>query len=239
MKKTQQLPPLRTLLIFPFAVAIHLFQSNSTALAATEAFNIGGKEVAIAAPDDYCFLDKKYPGDARLLSILSQANPANEIITMITPCQGLKKWRAGEQDTLDDLMSVQVMRSTIQQDFTATEKNTIQGICQGMNIYPKEHMEQLMTQATDSVEAGSQIKVNNNEFLGVVEQDQTTCYVGVLQNLIDEFGKPAITATVGAPQVLKGKLFFQYISADFENEQTFSQLVNRLQKFLGTQAELN
>ena len=182
-------------------------------------------------PAGHCFLDEAQPSDARLAGILRQVFGGElRMLQAFADCAQLRSWRTGQRKTLSDYGQFLVPADFIDKKLDGSSRPYVETICKVM----RENGGQLLDQSAPVVkqrfeEALKGAQMNEMRFLGVVGQDDTACYFGLIQKLVTEFGDPKTQVDVSAIAFVSGKMIYSNLYAVHEGDQTLSELLERQQ----------
>jgi len=191
--------------VAPFILAsIVVNHANALEVAVVET------RINVSGPKGYCAMDKKNPHDREMLAATQELlKGRNELLAIYAACDKLASWRAGKIESPGDNAQYQVSIQNKAKQFAA--ETIIPALCaesrkNGDSVYKGVKGE--MNKRFDSVSAtAAKLKVNDQQFYGVLQEDKTGCYIGVLQKL-EINGKVATMFIVQVFTVVKGKLLF-------------------------------
>jgi hypothetical protein len=192
---------------------------------------LGAARLNLVPPGGHCFLDETQPADARLAGILRQVFGGElRMLGAFADCAQLRSWRTGQRKTLSDYGQFLVPADFIDKKLDGPSKPYVETICKIM----RENGGQLLDQSAPTVkqrfeEALKGAQMNEMRFLGVVGQDDTACYFGLIQKLITEHGDPKTQVDVSAIAFVAGKMIYSNLYAVHEGDQTLSELMERQQ----------
>jgi hypothetical protein len=192
---------------------------------------LGAARLNLVPPAGHCFLDEAQPSDARLAGILRQVFGGEfRMLQAFADCAQLRSWRTGQRKTLSDYGQFIVPADFIDKKLDGPSRPYVETICKIM----RENGGQLVDQSAPMVkqrfeEALKGAQVNEMRFLGVVGQDDTACYFGLIQKLVTEVGDPKTQVDVSAIAFVSGKMIYSNLYAVHEGDQTLSELMERQQ----------
>lgn len=192
---------------------------------------LGAARLNLLPPAGHCFLDEAQPSDARLAGILRQVFGGElRMLGAFADCAQLRSWRGGQRKTLSDYGQFLVPVDFIDKKLDGPSQPYVETICKIM----RENGGQLLDQSAPAVkqrfeEALKGAQMNEMRFLGVVGQDGTACYFGLIQKLVTEFGDPKTQVDVSAIAFVSGKMIYSNLYAVHEGDQTLSELLERQQ----------
>jgi hypothetical protein len=188
--------------------------------------SVAGTRINVAAPDGYCPLDSKHSMDSQVIAATQQAiQSVNEELALFVACDRLTAWRDGKTDDLGDTADYQVQYKLKTQNFSPEEILPVTCTLlrkQGGNILTQEQI----AKDFNSIKALSgQIKLNEQQVYGVLHEDKTGCYAGIVQNL-EVSGKAETSFVVMAITVVKGKVLYLYHGSGLSSPETITRLLN-------------
>jgi hypothetical protein len=192
---------------------------------------LGAARLNLVPPAGHCFLDEAQPSDARLAGLLRQVFGGElRMLGAYADCAQLRSWRTGQRKTLSDYGQFLVPVDFIDKKLDGPTGPYVDTICKVM----RDSGGALLDQSAPGVkqrfeEALKGAQMNEMRFLGVVGQDSTACYFGLIQKLITEFGDPKVQVDVSAIAIVAGKMIYTNLYAVHEGDQTLSELLERQQ----------
>jgi hypothetical protein len=192
---------------------------------------VGAAHINLLPPAGHCFLDESQGADARLAGILRQVFGGElRMLGAFADCGQLRTWRTGKRKTLSDYGQFLVPVDFIDKKLDGASKPYVETICKIM----RETGGQLLDQSAPTVkqrfeEALKGAQMNEMRFLGVVGEDDTACYFGLIQKLVTEFGDPKTQVDVSTITFISGKMIYSNLYAVHEGDQTLSELLERQQ----------
>jgi hypothetical protein len=189
---------------------------------------VGEARIKVAAPNGYCPLDRKHPLDIHVITATQQAiQPRNEELAMFVACDRLKAWRDGKTDDLGDTADYQVQVKMKTQNFSAQEMiPTTCKILRKQGAAIVKGTEGQIAENFKSIEAlAGKIQLNSQEMYGVLHEDKTGCYAGLLQKL-ELNDKPETVFVVMTITVVKGKVLYFYHGSSLTGPSTIARLLS-------------
>jgi hypothetical protein len=178
----------------------------------TTTIQIGGRQVRLVVAGGHCLLDRAYDLDRSIFDLATRALAGqNELLLHTADCRGLQEARDGRAPHLSDFAQAQVSLQFKSRDLTGQEAATAREVCQSVRSEGDKAGKQLALDVKERVrqlEAG--IGVNETRTLGVLGEDDSACYSGILMNLRTTAGRPRLILGVYAMTVLNGRLVFLY-----------------------------
>jgi hypothetical protein len=209
---------LRIAALIPF-IAVITPQSKAMEVSA------GDVQINLAAPKGYCPLEKQYPAESQALDAMQQAIQ-NEELGAFALCDRLKAWREGKTNNIGNIANYQLSVRTKAQRLSAQQ--VIPSVCaefrkQGAAIVKDAKAE--INKRLESVEIlAKQLKLNSQKIYGVLHEDKTGCYVGIIQKFSDN-GKIETLFTVDVITVVKGKIIHFYNDANLDGPSAIQRLL--------------
>lgn len=208
------------------AALIVLACLGGQAASALEA-DVGGVRINVVGPKSYCPLEKANPADKEMLETNQELlKGKNDLLAIFASCDRLTAWRAGKADSLGDSAQYQVSLKNKTQQYAADKM--IPQLCAEIRKSGSAAIKSAETEINkryDSVKAtAGSLKVNEQKLYGVLHEDKTGCYHGIVQKLEVE-GKATTMFIVQAFLVVKGKLLFFNNGSDLEGPATVQRLL--------------
>jgi hypothetical protein len=190
--------------------------------------SVGEVQINLAAPDEYCLLEKEHPMDSEALNVMQQAiQGRNEELALFVPCGRLKAWREGKAEGFgDNTADYQILLDAKSKKFSPQQ--VIPRVCsdfrkQGEKISKKAVEE--FNKNLDSIELfAKNVKVNSQEMYGVLHEDRTGCYVGFVQKTAI-YDKIETWFTVHAVTVVEGKAIYFFYNDKFDNPAVIQRIL--------------
>jgi hypothetical protein len=188
--------------------------------------------IKVAAPDGYCPLDSKHPMDSQVLAATQQAiQSTNEELAVFVACDRLKAWHDGKTDDLGDTADYQIKHDMKTRNFPPDKILPV--TCsllrkQGANLI-KSKQEQIMKDLNSIKAFAGTVKLNDQKLYGVLHEDRTGCYAGLVQTL-EVDGKLTTGFVVMAIIVVKGKVLYLYHGSDLVGPETITRLLKTSQE---------
>lgn len=174
--------------------------------------DIGGRQVVLLVPDGQCALDRSQRYDASVLDLASRAiQGANEMLLHTADCNNLQNARTGRTPYLNDFHQAQVALQFKATELRGQEAAAAKEICQSLRVEGAKIEQQVggeIKERVKNLQAG--IQVNETKALGVLGEDQSACYSGILMNVQTPSGDKRIILGVYSMLVLNGRLVFLY-----------------------------
>jgi hypothetical protein len=207
----------------------------TTGAMAAEAI-IGGVSINLP-PAGFCELAANNPSDNNLLTKIGGlvAQGGNKMLSMSAECQQLADWRANKRPVLDDYGQYQTPIGQMDQ-LVASPDTMIRQTCAEL----RTNGDQIVSNQAPDIKARVEetlktVKMNEQRFIGVLAEDQTACYAGLIQKMRTETGADKTQIILIAITVVKNKQIFAYRMAVYTDSDAVTAL---LAKFKGTVAAL-
>jgi hypothetical protein len=180
--------------------------------AAAQTVDVGGRQIRLPLPEGQCLLDRNQNLDRQVLDLASRAIAgSNEMLMHSAECNNLKNARVGKDKYLNDFAQVQVALQFKSTELKGQEAGAAKEICQSLRVDGDKIEKQVGGEIKDRVknlQAG--ISVNETKALGVLGEDQTACYSGLLMKIQTPQGDTRLIMGVYAMGVINGRLLFLY-----------------------------
>ena len=174
--------------------------------------DIGGRSVKLLVATGQCALDRKQTVDARVLDLASRAIAGqNEMLLHTAECKNLQDARQGKADFLKEFTQAQIALQFKQTDMKGQEAAAAKEICQSLRTQGDAINKEIAGEIKERVknlQAG--IKVNETKSLGILAEDATACYSGILMNVQTPAGTSRLILGVYSMGVINGRLIFLY-----------------------------
>jgi hypothetical protein len=193
---------------------------------------IGSANLTLPPPVGFCELTDQQSSDAKVLKVLRGVSSTNEILVMSADCSQLEAFRAGKQRLLDDFAQYQTPVSSKDSSIPRAERSKrIAETCAELRAEGEKLTAGLAADVNTRLETVAKaIKINENRFLGVLAEDDNTCYFALLQKLQTEAGTEKTQAVISAVTVLEGKYVFYYLYTVYQSAETVTAALARHQR---------
>ncbi len=230
-----KLPYLRS----PFLALAILFMAPEIGIAGQQKIKVGAEKIILPIPNSYCIMDNSKITDGRIISNLENASDIHDLLSVMAPCSELERWRNSEQETLDNMLSVQNLTTAKFLNSNEKEISFYNNYCNENAALNNSDKENIISNAAEELKSVAEITVNNSTILGIIERDDNRCYVGILQRLITPSGKVKAISTIYAPQIIKGKVVLNYLVAPFKSKHSMDEQILWLKTYILQQREVN
>jgi hypothetical protein len=210
------------------ACILSLFAATRLQPAQALEVSVAGTPINVAAPDGYCALESKHPMDSQVIAATQQAiQSVNEELALFVACDRLTAWRDGKTDDLGDTADYQVQSKLKTQNFSP--EKILPVTCtllrkQGGDILNGKQ-EQIAKDFNSIKALAGQVKLNEQQVYGVLHEDKTGCYAGIVQKF-EVSGKAETVFVVMAITVVKGKVLYLYHGSGLSDPETITRLLN-------------
>lgn len=219
-----------------FAVPLFALAAATGAIAAEA--TIGGVSFSLPLPASFCELSAHAPSDSNLITSTSAVlgKAGNTLLAMSADCQQLDDWRAHRRPFLDDYVEYQTPTGQMDQMVTSPEA-AIQQSCAGLRAQGA----QIASDLTPNVKAIFEstlktIRLNETKFIGVVGEDRTACYAGLVSKIQTQSGTEKTQIVLFAITIVKNKVVLIYRFAVYTGSDI--AITDLLAKLKGTTAAL-
>ena len=187
---------------------------------------VGQTSITLTTPSGQCELDRKNPGDARLLKSIEKAISGNRLLAMYADCKQRTDWHGGKRGLLEDFAQYQVAAQAADAPPERAPAEALKQLCAGL----REEGERMATGIASDIksrveQAMQKVQVNQTRFLGVVAEDATACYSAMAQRMRAETGKDVTIVGLFAATYVKGKLIYYYLYSPYRSGQTVTALL--------------
>jgi len=205
-------------------LALALAAAIPSALAADA--TIGGVSIKLPPPAGFCELTDTDPSDKHMLTVLTDivGKSGNKLLSLAADCRQLTDWRAHTRSVLDDYLQYQV--PIAQMDNTNPEP--VKKTCAALRAQGDKLVADQAPDINSRIESAlAKVKINETSFIGVLGEDATACYGGLIQKLRTEAGTDKTQLTLLAATIVKNKSIFAYRSAIYMNSDTVTQTLTK------------
>jgi hypothetical protein len=192
---------------------------------------IGTVVLALPSPKGHCQLTEQQPADARAIKVVidALAGTKNELLAASADCGQLEAWRASRLPALDDHAQYQTLIPA--KDLYLPRGPSVKEFCTATRAQGEKTAAGAIPDLKARLEAAMKgAKFNETSFLGVLAEDDDACYVGELQKMRTEIGIEKSQLTISATTLVKGKILFYYLYADYRGPDTVSAALARHQR---------
>src|SRR5262245_36643810 len=147
--------------------------------------SIGGVPIKLPPPARFCDLTASQPADNRALTVFGAANEkeAGRLFGISADCQQLADWRAGKRPLPDDRVHF-VTSIANMTEVVASPKAFIRTMCALLRAKGNALGSAAVPDVKSKIEgAVANVKVNSQEFVGVMAEDDTACYAARIMKM--------------------------------------------------------
>ena len=216
----------------------------ATAAETIRTATIGAEKVTLPAPPDACFLDQGMARDKQLLTA-SQGSigTTNHLVAAFAACAELADWRNADA-LLRHHGQFQTMIKMKDRRLDMARETFTKGVCaHETGSQPVGSAPPILKQSAARLDAlTSQLAINTQQFLGVIDVDAQACFTGLIQKISTGAGDAgaakselAITATTLA----RGKIVYIYLYAPASGIDGLKALLARAKRLVAAFLKAN
>lgn len=225
-----------------FALSCLLISVNCARPAVAGEGVVGGVILKLPPPEGFCDLDPNLPGDSRLLNGINGmlGGTGNRLLAASADCTELTDWRSGQRKLLDNLAQYQTLVSQENNDVTTTGAAIVKAACEQMRGAGEKMVSDMAPGIKARAEAVMKtIEINEQKFLGVVDEEPEICYAALVQKFKAETGENKTQVTVFATTFLASRLMYIYLFAPYRDGEAVAELLTRQKKLVTDLRQLN
>jgi hypothetical protein len=203
---------------------------------------VGGVALKLPPPQNFCDLDPKITGDARLLNGINGmlGGTGNRLLAASADCTELTDWRSGQRKLLDNLAQYQTLVSQENNDVSTTGSAIVKAACAQMRGAGEKMVADMAPGIKARAEAVMKtIELNEQKFLGVIDEEPDICYAALLQKFKAETGENKTQVTVFATTFLASRLMYIYLFAPYHDGEAVTELLARQKTLVTGLRQLN
>jgi len=143
-----------------------------------------------------------------MLSLTSElvSKSGNKLLGMSADCRQLTDWRA-QKRLLDDFTQYQTSVALMEKPSVEPVMKT----CAALRAQGDKMVAEKAPDIKSGIESVlEKVKMNEMRFIGVLAEDTTACYAGIIQKFQTEDGKDKTQLAVFAATIIKNKSIFVY-----------------------------
>ena len=196
------------------------------------AVDIAGRTVRLVVAPGQCAFDRNQAADRRIFDLASRAIAGqNELLLHTGECRNLAELRAGRARSLNDFAQAQVSIQLKTVELAGREAESVLAVCNELRNQGDKIAKDVNTDIKDRVRnLQSGIAVNETRSLGILAEDNTACYSGIILNIADSISKSRLIVGVYAITVLSGRLLFLYRYAADPGDGALQRLLDQQRK---------
>jgi hypothetical protein len=194
---------------------------------------VGSASINLPSPTGFCEMSASTAPDSQMVGALSElvSKSGNKMLAVSADCRQLADWRAKKRQFIDDYANYQTTFSGID---SPAAPEPVKQTCsvlreQGTKILSNQ-VPDLKTRIEQTLQ---QIKLNEANFLGVLDEDAGACYGGLVQKLRVNDKTNRTQVTLFAATTVKNKSIFVYRIAIYANSATVPNVLGRLKATVG------
>ncbi len=193
-------------------------------------YNVGGMNIRLALPANYCFMDPSNPNDKLIIDGTKKSVAGqNEVLNVFVDCKELIAWRTGKQKYLNHFGNYQTPEKTKTTSYLGQEAAIVKGICDYFAKQGKKFTETIREESNKAIaKAWKDIKLNETRMLGTFHQDGTSCVAGMFQRLQTDDKSIKDQVSIFSVSVLKGRMIFTYLFAPNEETNVVGNLIGKI-----------
>lgn len=213
-----------------FLILLALFECSPVS-AESAGTKIGNVTVELVAPPGLCKLNSNNPADNWLLTTSEKALAGrNRLLALFADCKELDEWRDHRRPLLDHTISYQTPLKTSGVDIPTAPGPFIKQSCEQMRQQSKT-FDAKTSDLNARLEASMVgIKLNEQRTLGVLDEEPSVCYYGLIQKILAQTGTEKTAVSIIAGTLLKGKIVFLKLTAPYEGAASAAQLLEMQKK---------
>jgi hypothetical protein len=191
---------------------------------------IGAVSIKLSSPPGYCELDASNVADARMIraaeGLLEGAG--NRLLSLSADCGQLADWRAGRRELLDNTAQQQTRIGWDNVQLPMTPEALIKFQCDDMRARGDRTVTDVTPDAQRRLEdVLKTVRINEMQFLGVLDEEPMICYAGLLQRFLTEAGADKAQVVVFATTIVRQKLLYYYLFAPYVNGETARSMLEQ------------
>jgi hypothetical protein len=187
--------------------------------------SVGSTTIRLALPSGYCELADSNANDADLLKTMRDLLRENLLLAVYADCSQLANVRSGKAPGLDDFAQYFTPLSAVNAKFSP---GVIKQVCAKMREQGERKLANLAQDSTRRVEEFVKgLKINETQFVGVVAEEDNTCYTATPQKFTLNGGNEKVQFNLSAALVLIDKFVHYHIFTPYRGARTVSELLTR------------
>jgi hypothetical protein len=207
-------------------VALALATAPSSVMAAS--VTVGGVSINLPTPTGFCELSQSNASDKRLLTTIGDlvSKSGNRLLGYSVDCGELAAWHASKRQLLDDYAQYQTPIATME---ASGSPESIKQTCATLRAEGEKIASNQFPDMKSRVESAfKKTKLNESIFIGVLAEEPTACYSGLIQKLHTEADTDKTQLTLFAVTIVKGKSIFVYRFAVYASSDTVTDVLAKL-----------
>lgn len=151
----------------------------------------------------------------------------NTLLSMTADCGQLTAWRAHKRPLLDDYTQYQAATATMES--SAPPSESIAQTCATLRASGEKFVADSESTTKANVEKVlTKVKINETAFVGVLAEEPTACYAGMIQKMHTEADTDKTQLIVFAITIVKNKSIFLYRFAAYANSDSVTETLGRM-----------
>jgi hypothetical protein len=171
---------------------------------------IGTESINLPTPRGFCEMSESNASDKSMITTLRDliAKSGNKMLAMDADCGQLAAWHAGKRPLLDDFFQYQTPIAAMG---SSTTPEQVRSTCADMRAEGDKLAAKAHTDNKSRIESALEgMKVNETTFIGVLAEEPTTCYAGLIQKFHTQANTDKVQLTLIAVTIVKNKSVFLY-----------------------------
>lgn len=207
--------------IFGTALATALLGASAHADSVTR--SVGGVQVDFALPKGHCALEDSNSQDAKFIKIASTLfkDASKTLIAATAKCDGHVKLRGGDASKLREYAAYYVPDAWLDSTLNGEKAHLRKELCNAMRkqgqVMPADVKDSVAKAAKD---LSANIGAASTKLIGVLDEDDHGCYLGLLIGAKGADGKVALVSSVVTSTVLHSKGLFLAYYNDYAGPET-------------------
>lgn len=212
-----------------FSIALVLSATGPAVADGNRTVSLVGADVTLPVPSGYCALVKSNAADNQLISLIERVNAGrNRLLLMFAECAQLKTFRASGKDLSSYGSYLAPVSASKPVNMPRARFATIIG---KQFEKQKELIEKAMKEAKQRVRQNAPgLKLQDNQNLGLIHQDDTGAFTGVVQNWQTEGSAVSRLATVTGITLVRDRVVSMNLAASYTGKATVTALLSEQRK---------
>jgi hypothetical protein len=137
---------------------------------------------------------------------------------MSADCKQLADWRSRARNLLDDYAQYQVSVAGM---LTNSPPDSLKPSCDALRRQGNDLNASAIPRAKKAFEDVTKaMEFKDSQFIGVLDEDSSTCYFGLMTKIKSEAGAEKLQLVIGAIVLLKAKFVFYYSFSIYQSSDT-------------------
>ena len=191
---------------------------------AAETLTIGTTPIAVQTPEETCRISDEDEVERGWLEVTSRGlnRDGFSLIAAYTDCDGLARWRVGEEDFLSHYTLIAVHHQFVWERMQIPLPTVL-------DMLAHEYDEMVSVDVDEIVEetaSGGEIRVGDVAYIGVLDRDELGIFPAFLATVVTEFGTTRRILIVNGVTVVNEKFLQVQHLRDFEGEASIEQALD-------------